>query len=147
MSGSGRPIPSQHHNHDFERLGRLKDQDTERRLAERRSRLTIALRLTLGQSAADQVPTAIAALKEWLDSWDGVGHIVVGMTAQGYNLELRQFPHGWSAAFYPSGVAHSIVHGSGWGSAPWEAVQKAALEALTRRDPAATSAVEEESPG
>jgi hypothetical protein len=114
--------------------------------AERRSRLTVALRLVLGESTAYQIPTAIASLKERLNSWDGVGHIVVGMTAQGYDLELRQFPHGWSAAFYPGGIAHSIVHGSGWDAAPWAAVQKAALETLTRREPAETPAVEEDSP-
>jgi hypothetical protein len=68
------------------------------------------------------------------------------MHAQGFDLELKEFPHGWSAAFYPTGIAHSIVHGSGWDPAPWVAVQKAALETPTRRDPTETPPIEEVSP-
>ena len=41
---------------------------------------------------------------------------MVGLNAQGYDLELRQFPTGWRANLYPTGTAHSIVVASGMGS-------------------------------
>jgi hypothetical protein len=36
----------------------------------------------------------------------------------------------WRANFFPVGIAHSIVGGSGWEPTPWRAVQRAAWEAL-----------------
>jgi len=30
---------------------------------------------------------ALSALRTWLDSWFGIGHVVVGMARQGYDLE------------------------------------------------------------
>jgi hypothetical protein len=29
---------------------------------------------------------ALHALRSWLDSWSGIGHVVVGMARQGYDL-------------------------------------------------------------
>jgi len=29
---------------------------------------------------------ALWALRTWLDSWSGIGHVVVGMARQGYDL-------------------------------------------------------------
>ncbi len=48
----------------------------------------------------------------WMNSWTGVGAVVKGMTAQGFDVELKQFPDGWRANFYPVGTAHSILEGS-----------------------------------
>ena len=31
---------------------------------------------------------ALWALRTWLDSWSGIGHVVVGMHRQGYDLQL-----------------------------------------------------------
>jgi hypothetical protein len=31
---------------------------------------------------------AIWALRTWLDSWSGIGHLAVGMARQGYDLQL-----------------------------------------------------------
>ncbi|HKD39896.1 MAG TPA: hypothetical protein VKB87_06350 [Myxococcaceae bacterium] len=31
---------------------------------------------------------ALWALRTWLDSWPGVGHVAVGMHRQGYDLQL-----------------------------------------------------------
>jgi len=31
------------------------------------------------------------ALRAWLDSWPGVGHVAVGMHRQGYDLQLTQY--------------------------------------------------------
>jgi hypothetical protein len=57
-------------------------------------------------------PPVLTALKTWLGSWAGLGAIITGMNRQGFNIELREYPHGWRANFYPAGTAHSIVVGS-----------------------------------
>jgi hypothetical protein len=57
------------------------------------------------------------------------------MARQDFDLELRGFPRGWRATFYPSGLAHSIVAGTGWASSPWRATQLAAWIALARESP------------
>jgi hypothetical protein len=31
---------------------------------------------------------ALGALRTWLDSWSGIGHVAVGMYRQGYDLHL-----------------------------------------------------------
>ena len=43
------------------------------------------------------------------------------MTAQGFDVELQQFPSAWRASFYPTGIAHSIVHGTAYEPTPWRA--------------------------
>jgi hypothetical protein len=53
-----------------------------------------------------------------------------GLNAQGYDVELRQFPRGWRANLYPTGPAHSIVVATAWQPTPWRAVQQAAWSAL-----------------
>jgi hypothetical protein len=35
--------------------------------------------------------TAPCALRTWLDSWSGIGHVAVGMHRQGYDLQLTQY--------------------------------------------------------
>jgi hypothetical protein len=69
-------------------------------------------------------------VREWLDGWRGVGLVVAGMARQDFDLELRGFPTGWRATFYPSGLAHSIVAGTGWAPTAAGAVQHAAWSAL-----------------
>ena len=54
------------------------------------------------------------------------------MRAQGSDLELKEFPDGWRATFYPIGIAHSVVEGSAFEPTPWRAVQQAAWQALHR---------------
>jgi hypothetical protein len=44
---------------------------------------------------------ALHALRTWLDSWSGIGHVAVGMTRQGYDLQLTRYDEkGWRATFY-----------------------------------------------
>src|SRR5262245_32297526 len=51
---------------------------------------------------------ALWALRTWLDSGPGIGHIVVGMHRQGYDLQLTQYDErGWRATFYATGMEHS----------------------------------------
>jgi hypothetical protein len=115
-------------------------------LDRRRAALVTALAATHLDTPPGFGHTGVEAVKTWLNNWSGLGIVIVGMARQGYDLELRQFRHGWSAAFYPTGIAHSIVYGSGWDATAGVAVQKAALETLMRRDPTESPSVEEESP-
>jgi hypothetical protein len=55
------------------------------------------------------------------------------MARQGYDLELRRYNgRGWRAMFFPSGFEHSLTShaGAAWARSPWEAVQRAAGDAL-----------------
>jgi len=63
---------------------------------------------------------ALWALRTWLDSWAGIGHVAVGMHRQGYDLQLTQYDErGWRATFYTTGMEHSPTSatGTGWGDA------------------------------
>jgi hypothetical protein len=75
-------------------------------------------------------PPAAVTLSRWMGSWRGVGAVVAGMNAQGFDAELKQYPRAWRASFFPAGIAHSIVLGSAWEPTPWRAVQRAAWTAL-----------------
>jgi hypothetical protein len=71
----------------------------------------------------------------WLDSWSGIGLVVVGMTHQGYQVSLGE--HGasrWIAVFYRGGGGHEPIAAAGTAqeSTPWRAVQRAAWETLNR---------------
>ena len=76
---------------------------------------------------------ALWALRSWLDSWSGIGHVAVGMARQGYDLQLTRYDEkGWRATFYTTGMEHSPTSatGTGWERTPWHAVQGAARDAL-----------------
>ena len=76
------------------------------------------------------------ALRTWLDSWSGIGHVVVGRHRQGYDLQPTQYDdRGWRATFDPTGMEHSptSARGSAWEPTPWNAVQGATRDALRRR--------------
>src|SRR5262245_46892111 len=73
---------------------------------------------------------ALSALRAWLDSWPGIGHVAVGMHRQGFDLQLTQYDErGWRATFYTSGMEHSPTSatGTGWEPTPWHGTQRAAL--------------------
>jgi len=87
---------------------------------------------------------ALHALRTWLDSWPGIGHVAVGMACQGYDLQLTRYDErGWRATFYTTGMEHSPTSatGTGWERTPWHATQRAAWDALAKaaRDAAAPS--------
>ena len=78
---------------------------------------------------------ALHALRTWLDSWVGIGHVNVGMARQGYDLQLTRYDEkSWRATFYTTGMEHSPTSatGTGWERMPRRAVQQAAREALTK---------------
>jgi len=93
------------------------------------------LRAALGFVSLRTTPEhpALPGLRQWLDSWRGVGHIAGGMHREGWDLQLTEYGDGhWRATFYLTGMAHSIVGGSAWEPAPWTAVQRAAWAALRK---------------
>jgi hypothetical protein len=70
---------------------------------------------------------ALHALRSWLDSWRGIGHVAVRMHRQGFDLQLTQYDErGWRATFYTTGMEHSPT----WERTPWHAVQVAPWIAL-----------------
>ena len=102
-------------------------------LAQRRATLTAAL----GFAVLDPRTPELDLLHGWLDTWRGIGDVVVGMARQDYDLQLTRFDgRGWRATFYTSGMEHSATSsiGSAWESTPWRAVQRAADNALARRE-------------
>jgi hypothetical protein len=77
---------------------------------------------------------ALWALRSWLDSWSGIGHVAVGMHRQGYDLQLTRYDDkGWRATFYTTGMEHSPTSatGTGWERTPWHATQRAAWNVTT----------------
>jgi hypothetical protein len=95
------------------------------------------LRAALGFAGLSR-PTsdrALHALRTWLDSWPGTGHVAVGMACQGYDLQLTRYDdRGWRATFYTTGMEHSPTSatGTGWERTPWHATQRAAWETLKK---------------
>ena len=69
---------------------------------------------------------ALHALRSWLDSWSGIGHVAVGMALTRYDAK------GWRANFSTPGwsTRPTSATGTGWERTPWHAVQRAAWEAL-----------------
>lgn len=100
-------------------------------IARRRALLVAALGFARARVSGE--PGALAVLAGWLGSWRGLGAVAAGMARQGYDLQLTKYADdGWRANFYPAGLAHSVVAGTGWDRAPWSAVQAAAWQALGR---------------
>jgi hypothetical protein len=54
----------------------------------------------------------VAALKRWLSTWSGIGHVVVGMERQGFVVSLRRLvDDGWTASFH----SHAMLAATGSG--------------------------------
>ena len=57
---------------------------------------------------------ALWTLRPWLDSWAGIGHLVVGMHRQGFDLQLTQYDErGWRTTFYVAGM-EALTHIRHW---------------------------------
>jgi hypothetical protein len=92
-------------------------------------RLRAALAAVLVRDNAPE----LRLVRQWLDSWSGLGLIIAGMTWQGYDLQLTAYGgRDWRANFFPAGLAHSIVKGSAWERTAWRAVQRAAWDVIGR---------------
>jgi hypothetical protein len=94
-------------------------------------RLRAALAAALVTSPAPE----LELVHRWLDSWRGIGDIVMGMFRQGWDVQLIDYGDGhWRATFYVTGQAYSIVGGSAWEAAPWTADLKSAGIIRSERD-------------
>jgi len=74
----------------------------------------------------------LVMLHAWLDTWSGLGAVVVGMRRHGYDLTLTSDRNGWRATFlHQSHVLYpwvgQVLH---WWPMPWRAVQEGAWRAL-----------------
>ena len=100
-------------------------------LEQRRALLTAALGFMQLDRWTGPKPAAMVALARWMDSWAGIGAMVVGMAAQGCALQLTEYSgENWRATFFVTGMAHSIVKGSAYQPTPGRAVQRAAWAVL-----------------
>jgi hypothetical protein len=57
-------------------------------LAHRRALLTAALGFALLRTRDGSAPPETKPLRQWLDTWQGLGDVVTGMNRQGYRLHL-----------------------------------------------------------
>ena len=83
------------------------------------------LRAALGFLHVPATEPELQMLHSWLDNWEGVGLITVGVERQGLRLSLSHITEGeWRAQF----SAHPMWASAGYGVAatPWGAVQMAA---------------------
>jgi hypothetical protein len=90
---------------------------TPRDLAPRRRILFTMLTALSFRYPPGYEPPLITSLHQWLGGWPGIGRIEVGMTRQGFDLELTRYDaQGWRATFYPAGIGHSLTPmvGSAW---------------------------------
>ena len=93
------------------------------------------LRAALGFLALEAREPELRRLHRCFDTWRGVGDIVAGMARAEYDLELRRYNgRGWRAIFFDSGFEHSLTShaGAAYARSPWEAVQRAARDALRK---------------
>jgi hypothetical protein len=106
-------------------------------MLDQRGRLLVAA-LGFAGCSMPSYDRELHALRSWLDSWSGIGHVAVGMHRQGYDLQLTQYDdRGWRATFYTTGMEHSPTGaiGTSWERTPWHATQRAAWEALKKAEP------------
>jgi len=97
-------------------------------------RRRLLLRAALGFLQLPPRAPELRLLHRWLDSWTGLGLVVVGVERQGLRFSLTHIAEGeWRATF----MAHPMFAPAGFGVAPtpWLAVQRAAWEAVGRERP------------
>jgi hypothetical protein len=92
------------------------------------------LRAALAVLVPDNAPE-LRLVRGWLDSWSGIGLVVVGMAHQGFQVSLGE--HGarrWIAVFFHGNGGHEPLAAEGMAQerTPWRAVQKAAWETLNK---------------
>src|SRR5438034_6112632 len=101
-----------------------------RRSVERGDRRTLLYASLAAVLVKGRTPE-LALVHSLLDSWRGVGLIVVGMLRHGFDLSLVGYPQGWRATFlHRSHVLHPWVgQVITWWPTPWRAVQEVAWRA------------------
>jgi hypothetical protein len=99
-------------------------------LDSRRARQRAAnLRAALGFLRLPPTEPELQLLHRWLDTWNGVGLITVGVERLGPRLRLTHLEENeWRASFESN--ARFAPDGFGVAATPWGAVQRAAWQAL-----------------
>jgi hypothetical protein len=96
-------------------------------------RLRAALAAVLVRDNAPE----LRLVRAWLDSWAGVGLIVVGMAHHGFQVSLDEHGAGrWIAVFFRGSGGHEplAAEGTAQERTPWRAVQRAAWAAVNKED-------------
>ena len=91
------------------------------------------LRAALGFLQLPRRAPELRLLHRWLDTWSGIGLVVVGMQRQGFQVSVGEHGAGqWIAVFYSGHGGHEPVAAAGTAQAatPWRAVQGAAWAAV-----------------
>jgi hypothetical protein len=92
-------------------------------LSHRRSLLTAALAIALLDTRGKPPAPETVIIRKWLDSWRGLGDVVVGMQRQGYRLHLTNIDAAtWRATFTSAPMLAS--DGFGAASTPWRRCRK-----------------------
>jgi hypothetical protein len=99
------------------------------RMIDRRRALLVAALAAVRVTSREPVLLVVHA---WLDSWRGIGSMVVGMARHGYDLSLTSDRDEWRATFlHRSHLTQSwIGQVLTWCTTPWQAVQEAAWRAI-----------------
>jgi hypothetical protein len=87
----------------------------------------------LGFLLLDRAPAvpALATLHRYMDSWAGIGRVVVALDRDGYKVTLSKIAAGeWRVTFHRD--AMTSVDGYGVAATPWRATQRAAWAILNR---------------
>jgi hypothetical protein len=86
----------------------------------------------LGFLELRQQPPEVAPLRRWLNSWSGLGAVVIGMERQGYDVSLTRYPQCWRCTFLARDHTTRPWVGQvlSFHETPWRAVQHAAWTAL-----------------
>jgi len=95
------------------------------------------LRAALGFLSIEPREPELRALHNCFDTWHGIGDVVAGMARAEYDLDVRRYDgRGWRAMFFESGFEHSLTShaGAAWAWSPWQAVQRAAGDALGKAE-------------
>src|SRR5262245_8917499 len=103
--------------------------ETSTAVASKKATMTVPIVTSFAGFSMSSYDPALRILRSWLDWWVGIGHVVVGMHRQDFDLQLTQYDErGWRATFYVTGVEHSPTSatGTGWERTPWHAKRQAA---------------------
>ncbi len=91
-----------------------------------------SLRAALGFLRLPPREPELQLLHRWLDSWEGVGLITVGVERNGLRLSLSHITEGEWRATFMGDSAPRAPRGYGVAPTPWRAVQRAAWAAVKR---------------
>jgi hypothetical protein len=95
-------------------------------------RRRLLLRAALGFLQLPPIEPELVMLHRWLDTWNGIGLVAVGMHRQGLRLSLSHIAEGEWRCLFMGDNPRLAPDGYGVAPTPWRAVQRAAWQALRR---------------